>query len=654
MKRHATIITLLILICSCATQGTRQSARHPLENQYTLQNISRKEYLQKGLIPLKDFFKNPQIANVKISPNGEYLSYLKPWKNRLNIYVRRIDSKEERRITKQTKRNISYYGWKGDETLLFFGDSAGDENFHIYRTSADGKDKQDLTPFKDVTVRMVDWLENISQDEIMIVMNKRNKQIFDVYRLNILTGSIALIAENPGTFSGWMTDNNGKLRVAIALNGLNKSIHYRDKEGQDFKKIFQTDFKNKFSPFRFDTHNKNLYVASNISGDKTSIQLFNPRNKTTVSTIFSHPEVDASDIDWSRKDKKITCILYTTWKTHRKCIHPRWKNIHTDLKKRFPKKTVYFTSLDAKENKGVLHIYSDRLSGRYYLYDINTGQLKKIGDTRPWLDEKQLARMKPIQYKSRDGLIIHGYLTLPKNSSGKNLPLVVNPHGGPWSRNYWGYNSQVQFLANRGYAVLQMNFRGSTGYGRKFWEAGFKQWGRAMQDDITDGVRHLIKKGIADKRKICIYGGSYGGYATLAGVAFTPDLYTCGVNMVGVSNIFTFMESIPPYWELARKKMHEQIGHPKKDNALLKAISPFFHIDKIKAPLLIVHGANDPRVKKAESDQIVSGLHKRGIKPIYMVKYNEGHGFRLEENRIEFYRLMEQFLEEHLMGDSRP
>jgi len=256
--------------------------------------------------------------------------------------------------------------------------------------------------------------------------------------------------------------------------------------------------------------------------------------------------------------------------------------------------------------------------------------------------------MKPIQYISRDSITIHGYLTLPVGVKAKNLPVVFNPHGGPWARDYWGFNPEVQFLANRGYAVLQMNFRGSTGYGKNFVNISYKQWGRTMQNDITDGVKWLIDQGIADKNRIAIYGGSYGGYATLAGLTLTPDLYACGVDYVGVSNLFTFMNTIPPYWEPMREMFYEMVGHPVKDSIWLAEVSPVLHADRIKVPLLIAQGANDPRVNKNESDQMVEALKKRGITVEYMVKDNEGHGFRNEENRFDFYRAMEKFLANHI------
>jgi dipeptidyl aminopeptidase/acylaminoacyl peptidase len=298
--------------------------------------------------------------------------------------------------------------------------------------------------------------------------------------------------------------------------------------------------------------------------------------------------------------------------------------------------------------KFIISSGSDKNPGAYYYYDSSTDKLTNLGDLMPWLDASKMSEMKPISYKSRDGLTIHGYLTLPANKIPSNLPVIVNPHGGPWARDVWGYNPEVQFLANRGYAVLQINFRGSTGYGKKFVEAGNKQWGLKMQDDITDGVQWLIKQGIADAKKVGIYGGSYGGYATLAGITFTPDLYAAAVDYVGVSNIFTLLNTIPPYWESQRKMFYERVGDPVKDKDLLTKVSPVFHADKIKTPLFVAQGANDPRVNKAESDQIVDALKKRGINVQYMVKDNEGHGFANQENRFDFYKAMEEFFEKHL------
>ena len=624
--------------------------KHPLENKYTYKKISDKEYRKRGLIPLQNFFTNPEIAQVRISPNGKYLAYLKPYKRRLNIYVRAIGiENSEKRLTSQTDRDIYWFFWKEDDTLIFMRDFEGDENQQVFRVSAKGENEKSLTPFKGVKHRIIDDLEDVSKEEIIISSNQRDLKIFDAYRLNIRTGQMKLIAQNPGHFTGWMADHKGQLRVAIAADGVNQAVYYRKTEDQKFELLLQTNFKNTFYPLMFDFNDKNLYVRSNLNRDKTAIQLFNPETKKVLKTVFSHPRVDVGSIIVSKKRKKLLGVWYVDWKTEYKWMDAKRAGIYKNLSKQLLDREITIVSKNKEEDLFVVYAGSDRDPGAYYLYNVQNKKLDKIAEMKPWLKSEDLAEMKPVHYQSRDGLTIHAYLTLPKGSSGKNLSLVVNPHGGPFGpRDVWGYNSTAQFLANRGYAVLQMNFRGSGGYGKKFLTAGHKQWGLAMQDDITDGVNYLIKKGIANKDKVCIYGASYGGYATLAGVAFTPGLYACGVNYVGVSNLFTLIETIPPYWEPYRDMIYEEIGHPVKDKELLTRVSPVFHADKIKAPLFIVHGANDPRVKKAEADQIVSGLSNRGIQPLYMVKYNEGHGFSNEENQIEFYTLMEQFLKKHL------
>ena len=367
--------------------------------------------------------------------------------------------------------------------------------------------------------------------------------------------------------------------------------------------------------------------------------------------LYENKDYDVDALFYSRARKVLTAARFTSWKRERYFFDKQFEGMVGKLKKELGDVDFGFVSNNKAEDKYIVYSFSDKTQGAYYLYDVKTGKVDKIADLAPWLDEKEMAGMLPIEYKSRDGLTINGYLTLPKGytlDNAKNLPVVVNPHGGPWYRDEWGFNPEVQFLANRGYAVLQMNFRGSTGYGRKFWEASFKQWGKAMQDDITDGVNWLVDKGIADKSRVAIYGGSYGGYATLAGVTFTPDLYAAAVDYVGVSNLFTFMKTVPPYWKPMLDMFHEMVGDPKKDSLLMVAESPVMHADKIKTPLFVAQGKNDPRVNIDESNQMVEALKKRGIVVEYMVKDNEGHGFHNEENRYDFYRAMDKFLGEHM------
>ena len=599
-------------------------------------------------IPLRDFFKNPVSRGYDLSPDGTMLSFLQPWESRMNIFVRPTAGGEAKRVTSEKARDIRNYAWKGNKFLVYAMDDKGDENFHIKRVDLKGGEAKDLTPFPKVRSEIIDDLADISETDMLITLNKRNPEVFDAFRLNVATGEMKLVAENPGKVDRWITDHTGVIRAATETDGVNASLLTRPDEKTPFKKVLTTDFRESASPQFYTFDNKNLYAVSNIGRDKQAVVTIDPTNGKELEKMYENPDVDVSALAYSKKRKVVTFAAFDTWKTERKFFDPQTEAMYKTLAEKLPGYEVEVVANDKAEEKFIVMASNDRSPGSRNLYDAKTGTLTKLVDVAPWLKEDQLAPMKPIQYQSRDGLTIHGYLTLPLGREAKNLPVVINPHGGPWYRDTWGFNPEVQFLANRGYAVLQMNFRGSTGYGRKFWEASFKQWGQTMQNDITDGVEWLIKQGIADPKRVAIYGGSYGGYATLAGVAFTPDLYAAAVDYVGVANMFTFMKTIPPYWKPFLDMFYEMVGDPVKDKAMMEAVSPVMHADKIKTPLFVAQGAHDPRVNKAESDQMVEALKKRGVDVEYMVKDNEGHGFHNEENRFDFYEAMEKFLGKHL------
>lgn len=605
-----------------------------------------------SLIPLEDFFKNPDRTSFEISPDGKHLAYLKSWQNRLNVYVQKVDDDTPIRVTHSIHRDIMWFGWANSRRIAYIQDKDGDENWQAYAVDIDGSNFLALTPFEGTTVGLVDGLED-DDDHALIALNRRDKRIFDVYRLNINTAELKLIAENPGNITRWLTDNDGNLRVAVATDGANKTLLYRKTESDPFKEITTTDFKSAIRPLFFTFDNRFLYVSSNINRDKRAIYKYDIENGKHLELIYEHPEVDVYRLKRSKKRKVITGVSYTTTKHQFHFFDEKRKKLQEMFENRLPGYEIYINNHSKDETRMIIRTYSDKSLGAFYYYEHPHKELKKLAEVSPWFNENSMAEMQPIQYQSRDGLTIHGYLTLPKGVSPQNLPLVVNPHGGPWARNRWRFDPQVQFLANRGLAVLQVNFRGSTGYGRAFWQAGFKEWGKKMLNDVTDGVHWLIKEGIADPERIGIYGASFGGYTTLAGLAFTPDLYVCGVDYVGISNIFTWLNSIPAYWEPSRQMFYEMIGDPEKDKELLREASPLFHADKIKVPLFVAQGANDPRVKKAESDQIVEAVKKHGIEVQYMVKDNEGHGFRNQENRFEFYRAMEDFFSKHIGSQKR-
>lgn len=605
-------------------------------------------------IPLEDFFRNSERTGYQLSPDGNYISYMAPYKDRLNVFVRRVDETDEHaiRITNETERSVAGYMWADNQRLLYMKDTAGDENYQLYGVHRDGSDDRAYTAFDGVRTSLIDDLEE-QQGVVMIGMNKRNPEVFDPYRLNIETGELTLLAENPGNIQGWMTDHDGRLRVATAIvDGVNTQILYRDTEDVPFKPVLTTNFRDVVSFMEFTPDNKEVYAATNLHRDKTILVRMNPATCEELEVLYENERYDIASISYSRKRKKLLSVYCTGHKEPvRHYFDAEEEQLRQRIKAHFPNQRYGIADTDKAEENYLIYVGGDRTRGSYWHYNALTDEAKKIADLAPWIKSDEINAMHPVCYTTRDGLQIEAYLTLPDGltpDTAKQLPVVVNPHGGPWARDCWGYSSEVQFLSNRGYAVFQMNFRGSTGYGRHFLEASYKQWGLKMQDDITDGVKWLIEQGIANPNRIAIYGGSYGGYATLAGLTFTPDLYACGIDYVGVSNLFTFMKTIPPYWRPMLEMMYEQVGHPEHDADQLAATSPALHADKIKVPLFVAQGANDPRVNKSESDQMVEALRQRGVVVEYMVKDNEGHGFHNQENRFDFYRAMERFLKAHL------
>lgn len=610
--------------------------------------LSRINALQKPpLIPLRDFFKNSEKSTYKLSPDGKYLSFLAPDHNRMNIFVQSVGQTDAHSITSSTKRDIHEYFWKTDDLLMYVMDDNGNENFHLYGVSLHDAKITDFTPGEGFSVRMIDELQD-DENNLLISINKRDKKVFDVYRLNLQTGALHLIAQNPGNILKWLTDHEGNLRVAVSIDGTKRNLLYRETESEPFKIVQSDDFRNFIQPLFFTFDNKKLYVLSNINRDKLACVIFDPNTQQEVQHIYEHPIFDVNAVHFSKKRTLVTDIEYLSWKHEHIFLDQQTEKLHKRLAQRCNECDIYIDNHNKNEDKFIVRAEGDRFPATYYLYDLSSDTLTELAQSAPWLKSEHLAPVQPIKYTSRDGLIIHGYLVLPLGVEPKNLPVVVNPHGGPWVRYTWSFNPEFQFLANRGYAVLTMNFRGSFGYGKNFWTMSFKQWGQTMQDDITDGVKWLIDSGIADPKRIAIYGGSYAGYAALAGLAFTPDLYACGIDLCGESNLFTFIQSRPEYWKVFDEITYEQIGHPERDKELFMRISPVFHADKIKAPLFIAQGRNDVRVPIAESDQMVQALKKRGINVEYMIKDNEGHGFGNEENKLDFYQAMEKFLARYL------
>ena len=611
--------------------------------------------------PIKDFFSQPERGHFRVSGDGRALAWIAPvaqpdGTRRGNVFVQALAGSTPtgpvRQMTTETARDVPDISWKGSRTILFQKDFGGDENFHLVAVDTVTGRVRDLTPGDKLRAELVDDLPE-DPDHILVSTNKRNPEVFDVYKLDLRTGAATVVAENPGDITAWQTDHQGRLRLAMRTEGLKTTLLYRATEKAAWTPIVTTDYKTSVLPLFFDQAGARFYAISNRGRDKTGLVLIDPAKPDAEQVLQVPDEVDLGSATWSIRLKKLVSASWQGDRVVRRFFDAATEKTWGRMQAKLPGYEINVQSQTLDESKFIVAASNDRTEGARYLYDARADTMTRLAVINPKIPEAAMAPMTPIRYTARDGLVIHGYLTLPTEAvlgrtERKGLACIVNPHGGPWARDNWGFNPEVQFLANRGYCVLQMNFRSSTGYGRQFWEAGFGQWGGKMQDDITDGVKWLVEQGIADPRRVGIYGGSYGGYATLAGVTFTPDLYAAAVDYVGVSNLLTFMNTVPAYWRPQLPQFYDMVGDPVKDKARLEATSPALHAERIVTPLLVAQGANDPRVNKAESDQMVDALKKRGIDVQYMVKADEGHGFHNEENQFDFYGAMESFFAAHL------
>ncbi|MEK6511791.1 S9 family peptidase [Myroides odoratimimus] len=626
------------------------------EELLALANKEQGEYKYK----VEDYFQRPTSSGFQLSPNGKYLSYReKDEKNKRHVYVKEIETGNIIRVIEEGEELVRGYGWINDDRLAYVMDNGGDENYHIYAVNVDGSNNIDLTPFDKVQAGILNMLKE-QKDYIIITMNLENAQIFEPYKININTGEYVKLFTNDdpsNPVSDYDFDKDGNLRgYSKMYNGIQTQYFYKA-EGETTYQLFHTiNWSDTFSLMAFNyasTDKDEAYVLTNLDSDKQRIVLYNFRTKSVVKEVYANAEYDASIIGLSRnRNWEIDYLGYEGEKVVIEPVSETFKKISADLNRHFGEYEYSIAAKTEKEDRYLIIVQSDKLYGKYYNYDKETGDVTLLYDLMPHLKEEDMAEMLPISFMSRDGIKLHGYITLPKSAKeGNKVPLIVNPHGGPQGiRDSWGFNPETQLFASRGYATLQVNFRISGGYGKEFFTSGFKQIGRKVMDDVEDGVQYVIEQGWVDASKIAIYGASHGGYATLMGLVKTPELYTCGVDYVGVSSIFTFFESFPEYWK-PYKDMVKEIWYDldnEEEREIAREVSPVYQLHKINKPLFVVQGANDPRVKIAESDQIVEALRARGFEVPYMVKYDEGHGFAKEENSIAFYKCMMGFISEHL------
>ncbi len=611
-------------------------------------------------LPVDYFFKNAEFTQVAVSPDGTHIGAVAPIGGRRNLVVLNLETMEAVAVTnlrgKQT--DIAGYTWATPDRLLFFVDADGNEAFSVFAVDKDGRNGRTLVrgakgvSFFPASINILDLMDD-DPEHILVSINDRRRSYPDVYRMNINTGSKKTVVRNPGYVQGWIADNSGVVRAGISDTGepdkLITRIIYRDSEDSEWVTLDEFGWDDhSWQPMAFTADNKKMYVASNIGRDTAALYLYDPATREMGQMIYGRDDVDVGGPVMTRGSKELIGVGYTTDRGRIHYLNEDWAAIQAGIDEAFPDTVNNFTSIDRADNRLIVAASADRVPPTYYLYDRGTNKLSFLVKSMPWVEPAKMAEVKYVSYKARDGEVIHGYLTVPAGKEAKDLPLIVHPHGGPYGvRDGWGFNRELQFLANRGYAVLQMNFRGSGGYGKRFMDIAWGKWGLEMQDDVTDGVNWAIEEGIADPARVCIYGASYGGYATMAGVTMTPDLYQCAVNYVGVVDLEMLHE-----WdsrvESARAWFERAVGHPKKDKARFEQTSPINHVDKIQAPIFVVHGERDPRVEIKHAKVLIRELKKHDKEYEVLIKEKEGHGFRKEENNLELYAQMDAFFKRYL------
>ncbi|HAL81409.1 MAG TPA: S9 family peptidase [Mucilaginibacter sp.] len=603
-----------------------------------------------NVIPIIDFFKTAEKSIFRISPDGKYISYLKPYKGKENLFIQSLADGREHMATSFTDYAVrGDYFWTYNDKIVCSQDIIANDELKLFTIDVLNLKVHNILSLEKVRITLLSRNRQ-EPDIITIRMNKRDPANLDIYRLNIKTGELIPYLINPGNITEWYPDADGKIRLVTASDGVNKTILYRPNDKSPFKPIIENNFKTFVRPIAFTGEKKYFYALSNIERDKTALVEINAENGKEGKVIYACNNADLQDVEYSRNKHRLELASWEAAKPQKYFIDSTIKNIYTKLLADLRGNEISFIDRDSAENKFIVKTYTDRSPGSYYLYENSSGKLTKLGDINSSIKSNELCTMQPVSFKASDGILINGYLTFPLGTKKTNLPVVVMPHDGPFSRSYWGYNPEVQFLANRGYAVFQVNYRGSTGYGKDFYNAGFKEVGGKIQQDVTDGVNWLIANKIANPKKIAIFGAGFGGFSALYGVSFHPNLYNCAIVQHGLINFFTYIKDAPPFLKPKVKMMYEMVGDPEKDASQLRAISPVFHTDKIHVPLLIFQGAKDDRANISELNQFVHKLQQQnGNENVqYYLKPNERTVFRLESNRIEMYTQIEKFLDNNM------
>jgi dipeptidyl aminopeptidase/acylaminoacyl peptidase len=614
-------------------------------------------------LPLEVLFGESQLANVAVSPGGRYLAMLRPHNNRRQVYVVDLEKGASVRLTDMKDENVQGLQWIKDERLTFIMQNKGQESFGVYAVNADGSNLRILRQAGRIDEArraeqeggrsiIVDRLPD-DPDEVLVAEVRGSSGVSDLYRMNVHTERKRKVENNPGTVKGWITDNDGVARVGIASHETDDKfrILYRSSAKAGWREIAAFDpFGPKWEPLGFDADNRTLFVASDIGRKTKAVFTFDPEEGRFGPAVFADDTYDVVDIIYSRSQRKLLGVRYEAEKPRTVWLEADDKQLQADIDTVLPGTLNTIVSRSRSGRKIVVLASSDRDPGAYHLLDTSTMEMVMIGRVRPDIDPAHMAEMRPIVFTARDGLTLHGYITLPAGVEPRGLPLVVVPHGGPFGpRDSWGFDPEMQYLANRGIAVLQVNFRGSGGYGREFEQAGWGKWGLEMQDDLTDGVRWAVTQGLADPGRLAIYGASYGGYAAMMGVIKDPELYRCAVNYVGVTDLSIILEGFSNLGKTAQTWRARAIGHPLHDKARIAATSPIRLVERIRVPVLMAYGYFDPRVDLSHGNLLEKEMRRLGKSVEYFVEEAEGHGFGKVESRLRFFRAMDRFLRAHLL-----
>jgi dipeptidyl aminopeptidase/acylaminoacyl peptidase len=608
------------------------------------------------LIPRDLLFGNPERTSPSLSPDGTRLAWLAPDTNNvLQVWVKTVGKEDDKIVTADKRRGIRQYQWaKDNRTLLYLQDSDGDENFHVYGVDLPTGNLRDYTAFQGVRADIAE-LNPDFPNEVLLTLNLRDRALFDVHRLNLKNGALELDTENPGDVMGWGADPKFRVRMAqIATPDGGTEIRVRTDEKSPWKTFVKVGPDEILQTLSFTADGQSLYLLSSVGRDTAAVVEKNV-NTGEEKIVASSAEVDAGGVLIHPRRYVVEAVSFSPGRTTWQVVNPDVKEDFAGLAK-LNDGDFFVADRTEADDIWLVGFQSDRAPGRFYRWDRKARQGTFLFTTRPKLEGLTLAEMKPVVITARDGLKLNSYLTLPTGVPPKNLPMVLVPHGGPWARDEWGFDGMAQWLANRGYVVLQPNFRGSTGYGKKHLNAGNRQWGLKMHDDLIDSVNWAVKEGIADPKRIGTMGGSYGGYCALAALTYTPEVFACAVDVVGPSNLKTLIGTIPPYWKPMLSIFNVRVGdvNNPKDQELIHHASPLNFANRIVRPLLIGQGANDPRVKQAESEQIVAAIEKNGGSVTYVLYPDEGHGFARPENRTDFNARAEAFLANHLGGRLEP